>query len=352
MKNNLKLWSKSLTLLIIWIGVQVLIMYAPWFRLFIVEYYYHPVSTVALQVFNTFKFPFGEVYYILLIIAIIIVFIRTFALNNKYKVYKMWRRVVSVLLLHGIIISLQWSPLYYNVPPVSKNQIGNESEMSEEEWIFMYHYLLERIDLYYLNQVEDYQESEILSLVQNVFSVQCPQTKDWLIKKSYFSIILQKMGISGYYNPFTFETYINGFIPKTVLPFVALHELAHQAGVAKEGQANLLAYEYGVKSGHSLLASASYFQALLYVNAYLKTVLPDEFNSMWAMAPKGIQKAYEQYLMYWKQNRSFLNKLSTVFFDSFLKVQGEKEGVATYVEFIEEIYKSLAKEHKMFEQTI
>lgn len=354
MKNNLKLWKNNILLFFILIVLQLLISKVEGFRIFVWEYYYQPISKVALQIFSVFQFPFGEVYYLFLILGFFWIIITTFTGKNKVKIKKRWNRALSILLLNAILISVQWTPMYFMPSQYQKQHaiVSNESSMSKEEWLLMAEYFIERIDVYYLNQVNDYSYHEIIKIAEEIFLIQQDQAKDWSLKTSYFTPILKKLGVSGYYNPFTFEAYIDASIPKTLIPFVALHELSHQAGVAEEGVANFMAYEYGIKSGQSLFSSASYFQALLYVNHYLKKYYPEDFDLLMIKMPKNVLRAYEEYVAYLTHHQSIIGTWSSWFLDSFLKIQGQEEGVQSYAQFIQWIYNHLPKEHKTFEQTI
>ncbi len=50
------------------------------------------------------------------------------------------------------------------------------------------------------------------------------------------------LGFTGYYNPFTGEAQVNTTVPQFLLPNIALHEMGHQIGYAKEDEANFSAY--------------------------------------------------------------------------------------------------------------
>jgi hypothetical protein len=61
-------------------------------------------------------------------------------------------------------------------------------------------------------------------------------------KFSRFPRVLGKLKIAGIYSPWTGETILSPTEPDFSLPFLAAHELAHAAGVAREDEANFAAY--------------------------------------------------------------------------------------------------------------
>ena len=56
------------------------------------------------------------------------------------------------------------------------------------------------------------------------------------------SALFSWLGISGIYSPFTGEANVNMDVPDPDLPFSASHEAAHQRGLAREDEANYVAY--------------------------------------------------------------------------------------------------------------
>jgi len=75
--------------------------------------------------------------------------------------------------------------------------------------------------------------SEIFYFIQNPTSPPKPIAS---------SLIFSYNGVSGIYNPFTGEANVNQLNSQFMIPVVALHELSHQQGNAREDEANFLAY--------------------------------------------------------------------------------------------------------------
>jgi hypothetical protein len=68
------------------------------------------------------------------------------------------------------------------------------------------------------------------------------QTYSPSIKPSLLTPLLNYIGTSGYYNPFTSEAQMNYQMPVFNRPFVACHEMSHQMGYGAEDEANFVGF--------------------------------------------------------------------------------------------------------------
>jgi hypothetical protein len=98
------------------------------------------------------------------------------------------------------------------------------------------------------------QSGEIIKLLHEAFDKApefrlFPRGEFALPKPAYSSDVLTRLGISGIYFPFTAEPNYNADIPDFQLPFSIAHEMAHQRGIARESEANFVAYVICVNSG-------------------------------------------------------------------------------------------------------
>ena len=70
--------------------------------------------------------------------------------------------------------------------------------------------------------------------------------------------LMNYLGTSGYYNPFTSEAQINYQMPVFERPFVACHEMSHQMGYGAEDEANFAGFLAGIGSHDRLLRYSAY----------------------------------------------------------------------------------------------
>ncbi len=150
------------------------------------------------------------------------------------------------------------------------------------------------------------------------------------IKYSYFGYFLDRIAIEGYYNPFTGEGQISSSMPAFMLPFVISHEMAHQAGIAAEGDANLLAYAIGTSSQQPSFQYSANLNLWLYVNARLS-----RRDSVTAQLWENKLNPLTQRHLAILDERSKLydndaTKYSGEMYDSYLKMQQQKEGIKSY----------------------
>jgi len=154
--------------------------------------------------------------------------------------------------------------------------------------------------------------------------------KGLAIKPSMFGNWMQYMGVQGYYNPFTGEGQVNtGELP-FMLPYVVCHEMAHQAGVGAEDDANLLAYALCVNSGDPSFRYSAYFNVWLYTHMQLRmrdtvaaNAIRETLNSVTIAHLKALREERRKY-------RSKLGAYTGDVYDQYLKLNGQKDGIESY----------------------
>jgi len=150
------------------------------------------------------------------------------------------------------------------------------------------------------------------------------------VKPSVFGRYMEYLGIQGYYNPFTGEAQINKHLPPFMLPFVVCHEMAHQAGIAAEDDANLLSFALGMQVPDTVFNYSAYFNLWLYTQGRLMRIDSVKGNNLKAtLNPLSIShldtlKAIRE------QYRGAFSEYSMALYDSYLKLHNQKEGVRSY----------------------
>lgn len=150
------------------------------------------------------------------------------------------------------------------------------------------------------------------------------------IKYSYFGYFLERLAIEGYYNPFTGEGQISHKLPAFMLPFVVSHEMAHQAGIAAEGDANLMAYAVSTLGADTTFRYSAYLNLWTYVNARLAR--RDSVKAAyWENRLNKLTRAHIDTLdQLSKLYDNDISYYSTELYDSYLKMQQQKEGIKSY----------------------
>ena len=150
------------------------------------------------------------------------------------------------------------------------------------------------------------------------------------IKPIALSEAMSYTHITGVYTYFTGEANIDAAFPDFTLPYTAAHEFAHQRGIAREDEANFVAYLVCVNSTDNYIRYSGYMNMLQYLLNALYTAdrdLYSQFYSEVKSKTKGELKAYSSFFD--KYRDSTASKVSGAVNDTYLKLQGT-EGSKSY----------------------
>ncbi len=140
--------------------------------------------------------------------------------------------------------------------------------------------------------------------------------------------LLLAFGTTGICSPLTLEAHVDGGLPETAFVQWGSHELAHIAGICSEPEATLTGYLAGLRSSDPF---ARYAVAL---DIYCSLVqgLPDEERrkAMTALPEEALRDLQAEYDAYRDYSIEFLERLTHGAYDSYLKAQGEEEGIKSY----------------------
>ena len=149
-------------------------------------------------------------------------------------------------------------------------------------------------------------------------------------KASLFGVIGNYMGYGGYYNPFTGEAQMNNHMPAFMLPFIAVHEKAHQLGYAKESEANFMGYLAAMQSADSCLKYSANLEMFIYANnALRRSDSVAARNNFKALSPIAI-KDLKSYRAFVKKYQGPIDEFTTWFYTKFLRLNNQPEGMYSY----------------------
>ncbi len=129
--------------------------------------------------------------------------------------------------------------------------------------------------------------------------------------------------ITGVYTFFTGESNINVNFPDYTIPYTAAHELAHQRGIAREDEANMIAFLVCIRSEDPYIQYSAYLNVYEYVANALYKADKELYRSARAKLDSQIsneQKAYSNFFA--KYTESVASKVSGAVNDTYLKTQG------------------------------
>ena len=150
------------------------------------------------------------------------------------------------------------------------------------------------------------------------------------IKPTLFGYFMERIAVEGYYNPFTGEGQVNKGLPSFILPFVISHEMAHQAGIAAEEDANLMAYALGTTVPDSSFRYSSYLNIWIYTNNRLYRRDSGMANRFEAALNKLTTAHLDTLEQLSEQYHNIMARYSSNFYDGYLKMQQQKQGIRSY----------------------
>ena len=150
------------------------------------------------------------------------------------------------------------------------------------------------------------------------------------VKPVLLSVPMSYTHITGVYSYFTGEANLNVDFPDYTLPFTAAHELAHQRGVARENEANFVAYLVCISSDDPYIRYSGYLSMYEYVASALYGADHDLYYE--ARALLSLPVRYEQWaysLFFDRYRDSVASEVTGTVNDTYLKLQGT-EGTRSY----------------------
>ena len=148
-------------------------------------------------------------------------------------------------------------------------------------------------------------------------------------KPVYLSEVLTRMGISGIYFPFTAEPNYNADIPDFQLPFSIAHEMAHQRGVARESEANFVAYVVCVNSSDPFVRYSGYRNGLGVLSELYK-VEPEKARELAKQLGAGYREDSRRAALFWAKASGAAGAFSYRVNDLYLRANRVKAGAADY----------------------
>ncbi len=324
----------------LWIAYIISEPFADFFNRYIASVYR------AVLAYLTGWIPFSLAEYLLLMIPAVLVVLIIYA-NRKFA--DSWSHVLTFCVCLLSVVALVFSAFTVGFAPgyrgstLDKKLHIERKEVSAEE---LYDTALILID-----KVND--SADEVGYASNRFSVM-PYTygemNDRLIE-AYSSAsekypFIQKLNsrlktvmlsdamsythITGVYTFFTGEANINVAFPDYTIPYTAAHELAHQRGIAREDEANFVAYLVCMESDDPYIRYSAYLNLYEYVSSALykadKELYYDAMSKLDGSV-RGEMAAYSQFFD--KYRDSVASDISGAVNDTYLTIQGTA-GTASY----------------------
>lgn len=315
-----------------------------------VEHYYSNglyqwIAACSRTILGGIPFSVGDLlYFILGFLLLKWIYLNRKTWKNDWKNNTL--KALSVFSIAYFLFHLLWAANYYRVPLYKKMAI--ERKYSEEELIAFTKKLIIKTNSIHrqivtndsLKIISPYTEDQIFEKNINGYknlAAQYPffDYKHPSIKKSIISLPLTYMGFSGYLNPFTAEAQVNDRVPLYNFPSTACHEMAHQIGYASESEANFIGYLASVKNNDLYFKFSGYSFALKYCLNVLEKMEEGKSKTLLPLIHKGICKNFLESREFWESHQTFIEPAFKFFYDHFLKLNSQKDGLEGYSKFVD-----------------
>jgi hypothetical protein len=137
--------------------------------------------------------------------------------------------------------------------------------------------------------------------------------------------------ITGVYTFFTGEANINVNFPDYTIPFTAAHELAHQRGIAREDEANFVAFLVCAASDDPYIRYSGYLNLYEYVASALYSADRRLYTDSYTALPAAVRAERAAYIKFFEKYReNVAANVSESVNNAYLQSQGNTAGTKSY----------------------
>ncbi len=309
--------------------------------------FYYFVSVALRFLFGWIPFSFGDVVYLVACCWLLWKLVKNGKLFFKKKIsraifFQKLLKLVVILVVVYIVFNIFWG-LNYN-----RKGITWQLQLKEVAYDTAGLKLIQQLLLQKVNESKTTLKNQKTVYPDNTSlfkrAAECYNQADkkypfikyevHSVKSSFYGWLGNYLGFTGYYNPFTGEAQVNTTIPKFLLPYIAVHEIGHQLGYAKEDEANFSGYLAAVSSHDTLFQYSAYLD--LYVYANHEVFYFDSTASK--ISAKQLIPEVKADLLEWKHfnenHTSFLEPAITWLYGKYLQINQQPKGMRSYNEVI------------------
>ncbi|MFI3324562.1 MAG: DUF3810 domain-containing protein [Clostridia bacterium] len=188
----------------------------------------------------------------------------------------------------------------------------------------------------------DYTDYEMAEKTQDVFSKfstdykEIPSKIDSAPKPVILSELMSRIKITGVFFPFTIEANVNVDTVDYSVPYTMLHEQAHQWGFMFENEANFIAWLAGKTAEDDVIRYSAYMSATTYaMNSLYSADKELYYEAATYYSDLQWQDLYEKSAYWEPYNDTTASDTWTEVNDTYLKANGQEQGVISYGEVTE-----------------
>ena len=153
-------------------------------------------------------------------------------------------------------------------------------------------------------------------------------------KPVVLSGVLSRLGIAGFFFPFTGEASVNVRMPAITVPQAVCHELAHLNGYAREEEAEFLACMACRLHPDPDFRYSGRLVELSHCLNLLRAADPAAWQAVWNGMDDGVARDLAAVSRYWKDREGLLTRVSEKVNDYYLKSNRQEQGVGSYSQVV------------------
>lgn len=305
---------------------------------------YPVISSAERWLFGLLGFSAGDLIY-----GITLFFIVRWLWKNRrnWKQHYKERLLTagSFMCVFYFLFYFLWGINYHRVPLNEK--MGIEKKYTEEELVAFTKRLIEKTNAVHVAITKDSTAKVVLPCDISGIYEKSPHAYADLersfpqfdysapsIKSSLYSLPLSYMGFGGYLNPFTNEAQVNYTLPLYNFPTTTCHEMSHQMGYASESEANFIGFLASVHADDPYFRYSGYTFALKYCMRNISKIDETAAKELKPFINKGILLNYEESDKWNDEYESFIESIFEFFYDNYLKMNHQEDGMETYSKFV------------------
>lgn len=305
--------------------------------------------TAVIQRFISSFFPFalGDFLYLLLVLFVLRSIYLFFKKLSRGKLKSGTRsgillQVLNFFLILYLVFKILWG-LNYSRPSVSKQLGIPNQKYNTAELVLLGEYFIDQLNAFPHPAKADYKIGELELKAKSAYDLMKAtnplfQYRSPSVKAVLNSWLVTKIGIEGYYNPLSGEANVNMRLPAVSLPFVTCHEIAHQLGIGREDEANLIGYLVAIHSTDQNFRYSAAYNMLRSILYEIRIKSPEDYQRLYASINPETIKDFKTERAFWQKYNSDMYGYMGVALDSFLKLNNQRKGTDSYQDIVIWLY--------------
>lgn len=314
---------------------------------------YQATSVVQRFLSSIFPFALGDFLYLLFVLYILRCIYRFFKKLSQKKLKSEDRINVPLQLLNFFLIlylvfKILWG-LNYSRPSISRQLGISNKKYNTRDLVLLGEYFIDKLNALQHLKKENYDINELENKAKEAYDLMKKtnaffQYRSPSVKAVLNSWVVTKIGIEGYYNPLSGEANVNMKLPAVSLPFVTCHEIAHQLGIGREDEANLIGYLTAIHSTDENFRYSAAYNMLRSILFEIRIKSPEDYQRLYASINPGTIKDFKAEKAFWQKYNSDMYGYMGVALDGFLKLNNQAKGADSYQDIVIWLYNIHKKE--------